>query len=296
LKQPIFIIGCPRSGTTILGEFFEVSPHCDYFNEIDIWDNETPSNYKSGISQKLLKKTLSYTRRNLKLTILLKGTRLAILDTLKVMGMIKKKDDAINGHRLLESDVTKEIEKIAKSYLSEKHLVVKSTPASLRIPFLKKIFPDAKFVHVLRDGRDVACSLMNAPSGYFWSYIKPPGWKEIRKKYKGIRRCAWQWKATLDIINSDKKNISQEDFIEIQYEDFVNNPDKTVKIVFEKLKIPFEKEQEKICKKVKNKITISDLSKNDRSTVLDHSFRIGRYKTELTKEQLDQVEKIIGYK
>lgn len=295
MKFPIFIIGCPRSGTTILGEFFEKSPYCNYYNEIDFWEKNASDSLRSENFQKILQFFLPYTRKNLKMSIFFKGIRLAGLESLKKLGMASSADDGARGQKLSKEDVTDNISKKAKSFLSEKHLVVKRTPNSLRILFLKEIFPNAKFVHIIRDGRDIACSLMNAPSGMFWSYIKPPGWKEAKKKYKGVYRCAWQCKATLDVITEDSKKIPSEDFIEIHYEDLIQNPEKIMRDVFCQLGILFENPQKVICKKVKNKISSDDLAERDRATVLDHSFRIARYKNELSPETLKKVEVILGY-
>jgi len=173
-------------------------------------------------------------------------------------------------------------------------LVVKKAQNSLRIPFIKKIFPDAKFVHIIRDGRDVTCSLMNSPSGFFWSYIKPPGWKEKKKELKGLLRCAWQWKTTIEIINNDKKNIPTSDFIELKYEELIENPEKTIKNLFEELRLSFRNEQLITCQKIKNKLTLTDLAFNDKATILDHTFRVGRYKKELSSKQLAQIEAVLG--
>lgn len=44
-------------------------------------------------------------------------------------------------------------------------LVEKNPRHTLRIPFLKAIFPDAKIIHIVRDGRDVTCSLVPGCGG-----------------------------------------------------------------------------------------------------------------------------------
>jgi len=39
MLSPLFIIGCARSGTSILGEFFENNSQCKYYFDEDIWDS-----------------------------------------------------------------------------------------------------------------------------------------------------------------------------------------------------------------------------------------------------------------
>ena len=42
-----------------------------------------------------------------------------------------------------------------------RRLILKNPPNSTRIKQLLDIFPDAKFIHILRDGRTVVNSLIN---------------------------------------------------------------------------------------------------------------------------------------
>lgn len=293
LSKVVFIIGCPRSGTTILGEFFQNNSNCSYYREIDIW--EKPLN---STAFNLYLKTISIitqiTRKHRRLTIFLQGIRQILVDFLKSIRFLSNKDNTNRGQRLTADDVLSEMEKKARSYLGEKNLVVKTNANSLRIPFLKKLFPDSKFIHIIRDGRDVICSLMNAPSGFLWSYIKPPGWKEKKKQYKGYLRCAWQWKETIEIINKDKKILSPEDYIEITYEDLVKNPESTMREIFKKLDIPFEQAQKDTCKKISNQVSKENLAIEDRTTILDHTLRIGRFKDEINNVELSKIEKILG--
>ncbi|GAJ21506.1 unnamed protein product, partial [marine sediment metagenome] len=52
-----------------------------------------------------------------------------------------------------------------------------------RIEYIKELFPDAKFIHILRDGRGVANSLINVD---FWK-----GWEGPHK---------WRW----GMLNEEK--------------------------------------------------------------------------------------------
>jgi hypothetical protein len=295
-KEPIFIIGCPRSGTTILGEFFDDPSRFNYFREIDIWEKQ-PNKFLNNIFLRIIDGLTPLTRRSLKLSIFLKIIRQILVDILGSLHLLITGYNSRGDHRLDENDVTADKSKLARSYLTDdRQLVVKATLNSLKIPFIKKIFPDAKFIHIVRDGRDVACSMMNAPSGYFWSYIRPPGWKNIKKKFRGIYRCAWQWKATLYIIYEDKKKISEKDWIDIHYEEFVQHPQKSVKEIFDKFDLEFTQYQLELCQKVANRVNRKSMAKNDKTTVLDHPFRIGRYKKELTEQEIQAIEKTLDIK
>jgi len=159
---------------------------------------------------------------------------------------------------------------------------------------LQKLFPDAKFLYIVRDGRDVTCSLMGKHSKWHWAHMKPTGWQDWQKKHKsGPLKYAWQWNETINIVNQDKSNLNPEDFVEIKYEDFVFNPKEVMQKVFSIFEIPFEKPQQELCKKVDSDMR-RELEATPGWTKSDHSNSVGRYKENLTPEELVEVEKILG--
>ncbi|MBW1993278.1 MAG: sulfotransferase [Deltaproteobacteria bacterium] len=112
----VFIIGSPRSGTTILGEIL------DKHNEISQW-------YEPYF-------VWDRSFRN-------------------------SPDD----ERTAEEATPRIIKQVYKDYLrykkktGSKIIVDKSPRNSLKIPFIRQIFPQARFIHILRDGRDVSLSI-----------------------------------------------------------------------------------------------------------------------------------------
>lgn len=82
------------------------------------------------------------------------------------------------------------------------------------IPLLLELFPEAQFIHMVRDGRDVALSNFKAPFGE-----------------KNIYKAALRWKEQLILIDHFKKYFSEDQFIEIKYEDLLKEPEE----VFRKL-------------------------------------------------------------
>ena len=55
----------------------------------------------------------------------------------------------------------------------------KTVGSSLRVPFCDTVFPDAKFVHLVRDGRAVTESSMR-------QWQAPPDWRRLIEKFRGI--------------------------------------------------------------------------------------------------------------
>lgn len=115
-------------------------------------------------------------------------------------------------------------------------LIVKLTGPP-RIKFLSTIFPDAVFVHVMRDPRAVVASLMRVSywkekGGWerpFWTGLSQ---KDIRAwEASGKSACvlaAVQWVRVLEQTWQECEPLLPEQFIEIKYEDFVASPFDTI--------------------------------------------------------------------
>jgi len=279
--EPIFIIGCARSGTTIFGECFKNNSQCIYLHEKDIWKKYTIANKIFRFMWGRTSNPTSIRTMHYKITKILRNLRLM----------------KSSSHVLTADNVTsKMVERVEQfmSNLGNKRLVVKHPRNSLKIPFILKVFPNAKFVHIIRDGRDVTCSLMEPQGSGYWAHIKPLGWEYWQDNYpKGPIKYAWQWNTVINIINSEKEKIPKDNFVEIHYEDFVSNPEKTIRFIFEKFAIPFEKPQKDLCKLVQNEMKDSYIA-GEKYVTYDHAKRIGRYKENLTREELIDVERILG--
>lgn len=285
-KSPIFIIGCARSGTSILGEFFEQNSTCHYFFEDDIWSSVYHNKAKFFI--------ITFIKQNTFLT----NEKIRKVHQ-KISSCLRKIIHYPNyGHRLKETDVTDtmidNVNKVRKKV--DKRIIIKNPRNSLRIPFIKKLFPDAKFLHIIRDGRDVTCSLKRGMEGNLWSHPKPNNWGKWKNKPYHLK-CAWLWNSILEQIHEDVRKIPQDDYLEVKYEELISEPEKIMTNIFNTLNIPFEIHQQNLCKKVKNDLIKGDYHSkySDKWTVYNHKKRIGRYKENLSTTELTEVNKIIGY-
>ena len=80
------------------------------------------------------------------------------------------------------------------------------------LPVLHTLFPEAKFIHILRDGRDVALSTFKTHFGA-----------------KNIGIAALEWNQQLACVAKFKKMIDPGKFCEIRYEDLLDDPVGTFK-------------------------------------------------------------------
>lgn len=103
-----------------------------------------------------------------------------------------------------------------------------------RIQYLNSIFNDSIFIHIIRDGRAVVNSLMNAK---FWKKNRgyyEPWWKNglneddysIYKYFSNspLALAALQWKRIISITKREALKIGNGRYFELRYEDFTSNP------------------------------------------------------------------------
>ena len=110
-------------------------------------------------------------------------------------------------------------------------LIIKITGVP-RIGFLHALFPDAKFVHVTRDGRAVANSRMNTPFWKGWQGLNlwPGGMPDHYRRewqrhgYSFVALAGIEWKTHLDQMMEVKRNYRHVNVFEVKYEEFCVNP------------------------------------------------------------------------
>ena len=156
-------------------------------------------------------------------------------------------------------------------------LIEKTVSNGLRIPFVDVVLPDARFVHLIRDGRDVAESAMRqwrAPPDWFGLWRKltamplanaryalwfarnlasgtvtagRSGGKLWGPRYPGILDdvahlplagvCARQWARTVEYARADLDALPRDRVFEIRYEDLTANEAALADLV-ERLALP----------------------------------------------------------
>jgi hypothetical protein len=144
------------------------------------------------------------------------------------------------GRDLVGSDVTprvrKQLQTVFEQMLTPKRnrLLIKLTGWS-RIGFLNEIFGDAKFIHIVRDGRAVASSLMHISSWQWRGWYGPYSWRygplsaEDQRTWEASNRsfavlAGLQWRLHTHAIEAARKAIDPDRYLEVRYEDFCVKP------------------------------------------------------------------------
>lgn len=227
--QPIFLIGAGRSGTKFLRSLLNAS------EEIESIPYDVGYVWRYG-NEDLAHDELTPAMSNIKIKAYIRDTLPKLTETRKPK---------------------------ANFFLE------KSVPNTLRPSFLFDIYPEAKFIHLIRDGRAVtesAIRLWQEPADkkyllkklkYFpWSNYKYAFWylSNMVKgalsgartqhiwgpRYKGMDTdastlpieivCARQWKRSVEIAREQLKEVPGDQIIEIRYEDLMKDKDTLLRI------------------------------------------------------------------
>jgi len=136
---------------------------------------------------------------------------------------------AIPDHDILWTESAIKFHSISVPHESASHLLVNNLPAAMaKTLWLQQNFPNAHFIHVVRDGYQVALEL-----------------REQVAKHYGVtplllNRAANHWQRSIEILHADVSKLKY--FLEIRYEDLVANPQKFMAKVWQFLHItPFDK-------------------------------------------------------
>jgi len=289
----VFIVGSPRSGTTILGEILDGhSEISQWYEPYFIWDRH-----------------------------------------------FRDAEDDVRNIRDATPVVCNQILRNFKRYqkrTGSRILVDKSPRNSLKIRFIRKIFPESKFIHILRDGRDVTLSIhkewikrkkifhdrnvddqfnyrkalavvkawlrrqpflldkMNA----FWfethGHIldksrhlnqtrwngatgwgpRFEGWQQIYADKSLIQFNAYQWLKCVDAIQRSWETIPDSNRMEIRYEDLIQHGADKIRAVLEFLAV---KPDRKFID------SLPALKKNN----------FNKWKNEFSSRQLDEIQQVL---
>jgi hypothetical protein len=223
LRLPLFIVGCGRSGTTIVYELLCEHPDFAWF-----------SNYAERWPA---------------------FPQLEALTRLRDIGAIRRSSSRfapvpVEGHDLWDRcgpqdarhrnaplpavDADAEHAQRVRDFVAAhvryqrgRRFINKNTRNSRRVPYLDAIFPDALFLHVIRDPRAVVASLLAV---HWWPDL-PLWWSEDRTPRalaadgsKPEAVAAEHWVRSVERLLNDARRLPPSRYLEIRYEAFADSP------------------------------------------------------------------------
>lgn len=204
--SPIFIVGVPRSGTTLLRVLLDSHSRILALPETP-WISGA---YGGPLSLRQL------------LLDLTEGPYGAARN---VAG-IARADILAAGASFLEQLFEPALKARGKSVLAFK------TPSDIpHLEFITALLPQARYIHITRDGRDVAMSQL-AKKGSFFLELR--GYRRLSYANVFRRWVEWEGKARAVLYGGDLK------VIHLRYEDLMADPEREMRRVTAFLNLPFE--------------------------------------------------------
>lgn len=244
VDRPIFITGLGRSGTTIIHTLLSSHPNANW---LSLFCAKFPN-------RPYLNRWLMRGIDIPVLNIYLKR-RFVPLENYEFWDFFYR-GFFIPCRDLVASDVDRRTAKSMRQAFSQlltpkrNRLLIKITGCP-RISFLHAIFPDAKFIHVTRDGRAVAHSRMRTPfwvgwQGWrglsLWPEKMPAHYREEweRYQYSFFALAGIEWKAHLDQMAELRRNNPDIDILEVKYEAFCADPIRQVREIADHCELPWD--------------------------------------------------------
>src|SRR3989338_2803754 len=269
ITKPVIIIGCPRSGTSLLFRILSTSNELWslYRESNDIWNSYYKLTGKDFKDETLEASDLDEKSRIFLLNEFHKHT----INNYPIGYMIREyflKKKPLNPLLNIITSVNLTYKNI---FLNDYRIVEKTPKNCFRIPFIDKLFKNCTYIFLKRDGRANINSLIEGwklPGKYVrgqaqdiklniknysenngnywkWKYVLPPGWENYTDKSLE-EVCAFQWIASNKAAIQGLKNIEESRKYTISYEELSENTYETIEKVCKFINVPFSDELKKI--------------------------------------------------
>lgn len=199
---PIFIVGQARSGTTWVHDIFRAHPNVRGVFESMVFERG------NGVAGPLSDAHWGGPRP-------------------RGLGEIATRDEVLDVVRSAASRL------LSHGLAPHHHFLVEKTPGHAQmIPMILEVFPGARIVHVLRDGRDVWVSARAARQSWARSWTSLPAGLEVA-------RAAHRWQETVRTV---RRHAASADgaVLEVRYEELRRDPFAGYTQLFEFVGIPYD--------------------------------------------------------
>ncbi len=266
----VFIVGAPRSGSTLLYESIVTALDVGYFSNLHHVYYQTPS---------AVEKVYGHTMRNRQ-------------------GIFKSHYGTIDGaespsecwqfwyrffprvpHHIRQDDVERSVlddirNEFAKlASVSKRPWIVKNLPCGMRIEAIRAALPQARFIFIRRDLVDNAVSILRArrnagvAPNQWWS-VQPPNVDSLLELSPNAQ-VVHQVQSIGAEIDRCRKDSPREHFLEVSYEDFCRDPHRQIDRIAEFIRLQDQ--------------TVAQRNE------LPNSFPIAKYDNEIDHQEISEL-------
>lgn len=148
------------------------------------------------------------------------------------------------GQLLTRGELVDEMRSLAEKWFSRKlaphhRFLVEKTPSPYTdVPLVAELFPAARFLHVVRDGRDVAVSVRAAATTWNpgWNYAGAKGRLGQIRSFRNVGR-SWGW--TIRDLRALGRSLGDR-YHEVRYEDLHSSSGAAIREMFDFASIPVD--------------------------------------------------------
>lgn len=252
--NPIIVGGCARSGTTLLRVMLDSHSRICCGPEANVFHRPVPPKRVAGLAERF------------------------DLDPGVVHGLYRS---SLSQAEFVDRFFAEYGRSTRKPRWAEK------TPKNIEVvDYVFEHFPYARFVHVIRDGRDVVCSLRTHPRQKVVAGVIHE--LETRRR---IDKCAERWTRA---IRSGLRFRGDARYTEVRYEDLVSQPEPTLRALFAWLAEPWDDAVLRYDQVVSPSRDPLKFPANPEAVSPIYSAAIGRWRNELTRAEAETVRAIAG--
>ncbi|MEO0456092.1 MAG: sulfotransferase [Cyanobacteria bacterium P01_A01_bin.114] len=216
IQKRLFLVGCPRSGTTLLQSFLASHAEIKSFPESHFFrhllEKQTPVRKQFGVAPKDIQNNFA--------KFLLEADAPAMVKHIPKRAIFSAQY-ACRFAQILD-EITQQ---------AGQSIWLEKTPDHLfYADYIEKHIDSACFIHILRKGSDVVASLYEVAQKYPQVWHGP--WT--------IDYCIKKWLSSVEL---SLKQAQKENHLLVSYEQFINDPQAVLKTIFDFLDIKFEYEK-----------------------------------------------------
>ena len=246
-KEPLFVIGMPRSGTTIVFDAVSAHPQFGWLSNYSAMFPSRP--WLNGLRRLLDNRWVNLRGQKKQYGSVRLGNRYYPQpDEAYEFWNYHTGTDFSRDYLLgcaASSATAQRVRSAVQSVLAwqgRSHFATKLTGPG-RICYLSSIFPGARYVNVIRDARAVVSSLMRVD---FWESnggLERPFWNngldgQVLADWQEsgsdpVALAAMQWKFVIESTREEAAQLPDGHYLEVRYEDFVAMPDKLTGRIFD---------------------------------------------------------------
>ena len=267
-RSPVFVMGCHRSGTNLLYDILlSAGGFAVYRGFLPVYEVLIP---RVGGLEKPENRT-----KLVEIWLRSKGFRRSGLDAAELSAKVQRECKTGGDFIRITMDKIARNQNVARWAVYEPDNV-------LHIPEIKADFAEALFIHIIRDGRDIALSLKKMGG------FRPLPWDRGSRSLLATAMF-WEWMVRNGQHHGRKFPA---DYIEVHYEELVTEPHGVLKRLGEFL--DHDLDYDRIQSTALGRLQESNSSFLDEQGSHGNPDPVNRWKARLTREEVCALEALVG--